>query len=186
MTIEDYFRIKNEFNKVLTEVLSKVSHGELILLELQINAGIYKVMKEKGLDYISLNLFKIDREGQTYKVYEHIPIDQYKEPFFLRSIERYIKDKERFLEELTEILDPKGNIISAIGSMGTRRSYTEADNAFRAVISLYRFIFLGDPQGLFQFHRELMNCYAKLRGGTKAEAKRASHYQWILSRLGRI
>jgi len=186
VAIENYFIVKNMFKKVLNEVLSKVSHSELILLELQINAGIYKAMKEKGLDFISLNLIKIDREGQAYKVYEHIPVEQYREPLFLNSIKSFIKNEENFLEGLMKILDPKGDIISAIGSMGTGKSYIEADNALRAAMSLYRFIFLGDPQGLFQFCRELANCYAKLKGGKRTEAKRAVRYQWILSRLSRI
>lgn len=185
VVVENYFIIKNKFKKVLNEVLSKVSHGELILLELQINAGIYKTMKEKNQDFISLNLIKIDREGQTYKIYEHIPIDHYKEPLFLNSIKSFIKNEEKFLEELMEILDPKGDIVSAIGSIGTKKSYIEADNALRAVMSLYRFIFLGDPQGLFQFCRELANCYTKLKAGTRTETKRAAQYQWALSRLSK-
>jgi len=148
-----------------------------------VSEEIYKIIGKMGIDYISLNLFRIEREGQTYKIYEHIPIEYFKTRAFMKIVQDHFKDADKFLSIVSSIIDPDGPLVDAIGSIGGSKKFTESDNALSALMGLYRFIFLEDLYGWWQFIRELNNCYSKLKGGTKKEIQRAGWYKSVLARL---
>jgi len=149
--VKRLFRVKDEVIKFLREILSKVTINEVLLLELYLNAEIRKLMEKENLDKISVILFKVAKEGNTYKIYEQVPITIYKEPKFYNVIKMYFKNAEDFLEKLAEVLKPDMD------------KYEEASNIIKAVYGAYRFIVLGDANGWYEFLREIDNAYRKLR-----------------------
>ena len=173
--LKKFFRTKDDVIKILGDVLSKTTLNELILLEIYLNAEIRRLMEERDLDKVSLILFKISPEGQTYKVYELIPITIYREEQkFYEIIKNYFRRPEKFLENLSDILKPNGIIFDALKNINR---YDEANNVLRAVYGLYRFIILGNTDGWYEFVREITNAYRKLEKSTKPqERKRCKGY----------
>jgi hypothetical protein len=154
----------------LSEVLNKTTLNELILLEIYLNAEIRRLMEERNLDKISLILFKISPEGQTYKVYELIPITIYREEqLFHEIVKRYFKNPEKFLENLSNALNPDSVIFDALKNLN---KYDEANDVLKAIYGLYRFIVLGNAEGWYEFIREMTNAYRKLENSTKPQEKR--------------
>jgi len=179
--VKRLFRVKDEVIKFLREILSKVTINEVLLLELYLNAEIRKLMEKENLDKISVILFKVAKEGNTYKIYEQVPITIYKEPKFYNVIKMYFRNAEDFLENLAEALKPDGVIFNALKNMD---KYEEASNIIKAVYGAYRFIVLGDANGWYEFLREIDNAYRKLKSSKKRqEIKRVKSYRSILSKF---
>ncbi len=170
--IKKLFRTKNGTIGILNKVLSKTTLNEMILLEVYSNVEIRRLMERENLDKISTILFKIAPEGQTYKVYEQIPITIYREhQEFYEIIRNHFRDSERFLENLSEILKPDGVIFDALKNVDR---YDEASNIIKAIYGLYRFVVLGNADGWYEFLREINNAYRKLESSTKPNEKRRS------------
>ena len=179
--VKKLFRVKEKVIVFLRDVLSKITINEVILLELYLNAEIRKLIKKEQLEKISVVLFKVAKEGNTYKIYEQVPITIYKELKFYDVIKMYFKNAEDFLENLAEVLKPDGVIFKALENMD---KYEEANNIIRAVYGAYRFIVLGHANGWYEFLREIDNAYRKLKGSKKRkEISRAKSYRNILSRF---
>jgi len=178
-TIRKYFMIKDKAIEILRGTYSKIQLNEVAIMELSLNLELQTTMDKNNLDKISLILFKLVCERNTYKIYEQIPIILYRRLYFRDLIEKYFKNPDIFIKRLADIFNKKDEapyrvLWRALGSMNTKNKMSEADNAFKAMMYLYRFVILGDPQGYYQFIRELHDCYRK----TKNEA-----YKEILSEL---
>ncbi len=177
--IKKLFRTKKGVIQILSEVLNKTTLNEILLLEIYLNAELRRLLEKENLDKISTVLFKIAPEGQTYKVYELIPITIYRESQeFYETIKKFFKDPEKFLESLTETLRPDGIIFDALRNIN---KYNEANNVLKAIYGLYRFIVIGDANGWYEFIREINNAHRKLESSTKAkEKKRCKLYKQLL------
>jgi len=173
--LRKYFLIKDKAAEVLRESYLRTRFNEVVLTELFLTLKIQELLNRYNLDKISFNLFKVVREGQTYKIYEQIPIVLYRKITFKEVAERCFRNPDIFIRRLNKIFEEKENILwGALRSLNTDNKFDEADNTLRAMMYLYRFVILGDPQGYYQFIRELHNCYRK----TENEA-----YKKILSEL---
>jgi hypothetical protein len=173
--LEKYFLIKDKAAEVLRESYLRTRFNEVVLTELFLTLKIQELLNRYNLDKISFNLFKVVRERQTYKIYEQIPIVLYRKITFKEVAERCFRNPDIFIRRLNKIFEEKENILwGALRSLNTDNKFDEADNTLRAMMYLYRFVILGDPQGYYQFIRELHNCYRK----TENEA-----YKKILSEL---
>lgn len=173
------FRTKDGIIRILNKVLNKTTLDEILLLEIYLNTEIRRLMEKENLDKISTVLFKIAPEGQTYKIYEQIPVMIYREEQgFYKIIESHFRNPERFLENLSDVLKPDGIIFDALKNVNR---YGEASNVIKAVYGLYKFIVLGDANGWYEFLREISNAYRKLENSTKPqERKRSLKYKNIL------
>jgi len=179
--VKKLFRTKEGVMKILKDALNKTSLEEMILLEIYLNVEIRRLMEKENLDKISTILFKISLEGQTYKIYEQIPITIYREQSFHEIIRRYFKNPEKFLKNLSEVLSPDGIIFDALKNVDR---YDEANNVLKAVYGLYRFIVLGNVEGWYEFLREINNAYRKLENSTKQKEKwRCKEYMKILKQF---
>ena len=159
--------VKERFSEILR---SRVN--ELLSIEVSMNLSLIKQMREEKIDKLSLLLFKINKEGQTYKIYEKIPLVIYREPIFLKILERTGKHPGRILERLDKALKPDSTFFRALAN----RNRNDHENALRAIIGLYRFVVAEDPQGWFIFLRELTN--ASLKCGSEADRR---SYNFVLS-----
>ena len=156
--ISKYFIIKDTVSKELEEILHRTTLNEVILLDILLSIEINSLLLNENLDKLSITIFKIAKEGQTYKVYELLPITIYKNIPFMRSIEKCYKNKERVLEILhKKVLNPHGPILTNL----SKNDSLEYSNLLEAIQSLYRFITVGDARWLFIFLRELENAYQK-------------------------
>lgn len=174
------FRTKEGVVKIFRQTLSKTSINEAILLEVYLNAEIAEMLRKENLEKISTMLFKISPEGQTYKVYETIPITIYGERV-VRAVEKVAKNVDRLLENLSEILKPDSVIFDALRNADR---YEESSNVIRAIYSLYRFVTLGDANGWFEFVREIESARRKLEGSRNGRGKsRSKQYGAILKSL---
>ncbi len=180
--VRKLFRTKDGIIAALSEAINRTTMNEIILLEVYLNIEIRRLMEKENLDKISTILFKIAPEGQTYKIYEQIPITIYRESQeFYEVVRKYFKNPEKFLEHLSSILDPNGVIFDALRNIN---KYDEANNVLRAVQGLYTFIVLGDVSGWYVFLREINNACRKLENSTKAsEKRRHSKYVEVLKAL---
>lgn len=182
LLIQKYFLVKGGALNKLRGILTCSTLNELLLLELALSLELQELMNRHNLDKVSLNLLKIAMEGQTYKIYEFLPITMFGRSPFYQTLGNYSKDPAKFCAELSRHISPPSPILEALKSQNAPRRAEEADNALRAVQGLYRFVILGDPQGLFQFTRELQNCCSKLKS---QDAKRVQEYQRMLTAICR-
>ena len=171
--IENYFRIKDKAIEILRETYSRTSFNEIALMEIALNLELQELMNMYNLDKISFVLFKIAREGQTYKIYEQIPIKLYRKIAFRDLIEKHFKNPDELIKRLVKIFKNKNEspyyvIWRALSSFNRQKS-DEADNVLKAMQGLYRFVILGDLQGYYQFTREIMNCYEKTNNNNYLE-----------------
>lgn len=165
--IEKYFKIKDETKKVLRTIIRGNQPNELILTEIFLNTSIQNLMIRENIDKISLALFKVGHEGQTYKIYEKIPITLYSKSVFYRLASKYFREPEELANKLSIVLSPNHIILKNISNLKA----DENSNLVRAILGLYRFVVLGDMQGWFTFLRELWNAHEK-----RKNAKGQSEY----------
>ena len=182
--IRKYFLVKDAVIEKLATILGKSTSNELLLLEILLSVELQELMDREQLDKISLVLFKIAPEGQTYKIYEQIPITIFRNPPFYQVVERYFRDPQEFCKKLSEALSPNRMIFKALASLNAKNKFSEADNVLKAVQELYRFVILGDAQGWFGFVRELWNCYSKLVNSfDRREKSRSKDYIEIVKKF---
>ncbi len=174
--VEKLFLVKDEVAEQLRSLLSNSTLNELLLVELTLNLELQRLMERENLDKVSLILFKVAPEGQTYKIYEQIPITVHRNPAFYTIAERYFRDAAAFCEKLGKALTSDA-ILKTLASMNRKNKYSEADNVLKAIQMIYRFVVLGDTQGWFGFLREMHNAYSKLANSSDGrERKRAKNY----------
>jgi hypothetical protein len=77
--LDAYMKVKNFAMEELEKVISRYPLNELMAIELALNLEIRRLMDSENLEKLSLLLFKIAPEGQTYKIYETLPW-RYTEP----------------------------------------------------------------------------------------------------------
>jgi len=181
--VEKFFLVKESVRESLRELLRRTTFNELLLIEISLNLELQKLMETENLNKISLTLFKIAHEGQTYKIYEQIPITVYRNPAFYETAKKYFRDPLKFSEKLRKAIT-QGVIPSALASLNTKNKYSEADNVLKAIQMLYRFVILGDLQGWFGFLRELSNAHSKLKNSSDGREKnRAGQYLNIVKEV---
>ncbi|MCS7374584.1 MAG: hypothetical protein NDF56_06375, partial [archaeon GB-1845-036] len=110
-----------------------------------------------NLGKVSLALFRVAHEGQTYKIYEVIPISLYRESSFYRVASEYFRNPMQLASQLSKVLSPSEAILKNLSNPKAE----ENSNLIRAVNGLYRFVILGNMQGWFDFLRELWNAHEK-------------------------
>jgi hypothetical protein len=180
--VEKYMKIKDYAMDVLRKIIGKYPLNELIAIELALNLEIRKLMYSENLEKISLLLFKIAPEGQTYKIYETLPLDIYRIVPFYEIARKYFGDAEKFIEKLSEVLAPDKIPMEALSSLNRKNRYSEAENVLAAVQNLYRFVILGDAQGFFGFLQKLDEARKKLENSRdKREAFRAEKYRQLVA-----
>jgi len=163
--INKYFRIKDSVNSSVKEYISSAVCSEVLLFELMLNTKLQELVLKEGLDKVSLILFRVAIEGQTYKVYEILPVTVYKNSVFSEKLETYTRNPQKFIQYIEKILDPERSvIIKALSSMsGEGRLFVEANNVLLAVQSLYKFVTFGSIESLYISIRELLNAYEKTK-----------------------
>ena len=165
--------------ELLSETLRSSVTSEVMVLEVMLSTKIRSELMNMNLDKVDFNVFKISPEGMTYKIYETVPISVYREPMFYTILaERGIR-ADKLCEKLHEALSPNDVIMEALRSFNQKNKYSEADAVLRGVLNLYRFVSLGDTQGLFGFLRSLEEAYKILEGGDKRAQARAKRYASI-------
>lgn len=170
--IEKYFIVKNQVKSELNNLVRRTFSNEIILLDLLVDLDLHSSMIRENLDKLSLNLMKIAGEGRIYKIYEHVPINIFKEPRFISNIRGLIRDTEELLRHLSNIVNPDSVLMNALN-----RNFPDSDNALRALQALYKFILLGDSRFLLDFVHELKDAYLKLRNSSdKRHVSRSYHY----------
>ena len=174
-TIRKFFIIKDEAIKILKDIYQRISINEIVLTELTLNLKLQELLNRHNINKISFILFKIALEGNTYKIYEQIPIAIHKKLAFREIIDIYFRNSDEFIKRLSEIFkNERSRLWIALQNKDQSDRYPEGDNVLKAMIGLYRFIILGDLQGYYQFIREMFNCYQKSEHG---------YYKQILDRL---
>lgn len=174
--VDKFFTIKDTVAEEFRKILSRSTLNELLLTEITLNVELQRLMENENLEKVSLLLFKIAPEGQTYKIYEQISLTIYRNPAFYRIAEKYSHNAISFCEQLGRAVS-SDVILRTLSSLNTKNKHSEADNILKAIQMLYRFVVLGDPQGWFGFLRELHNSHAKLVNSSDGrERRRAENY----------
>ncbi|MFN3384834.1 MAG: hypothetical protein ACK401_08080 [Archaeoglobaceae archaeon] len=181
--IKTLMEIKNTARNALNKIISKHYSNELLLTEVALNVEVQNLLKKEKLDKISLSLFRISPEGQTYKIYEVVPLDFFKETRF-EAFSKYFRDQEKLIGSLRKILLPEGILLEALSSMNKKNRYSEAENILVAINGLYRFVVLGDVEGFYEFTRKIGEAIRKLENSDDPRERwRAGEYRRILTRF---
>ncbi|MEM5824404.1 MAG: hypothetical protein QXE98_06650 [Archaeoglobaceae archaeon] len=181
--IKAYLQVKDKAREMLSEIIARHYSNELLIAEVALNLEIRDLLKKENLDKVSLMLFKISPEGQTYKIYEIVPLEFFSDTR-LDAISKYFRDQERLIETLREVVSPRSILLEALASMNRQNRYAEAENILVAIQGLYRFVVLGDAQGFQEFMQKLSEAVRKLENSEDGrERRRAEEYRRLLSKL---
>ena len=182
--IDTIFRVKDKIKESLKDILDYAQLSpESLIIEILLNLSFIEALEKSNLDKISLTLFRIDHEGQTYKIYEQIPIYIYRRYLAYEILDKYFSKKEEFCNEVIKQLNKNGiigkSLISYIGakeekeaqkkgkSKKRREEVKEGPALLRAIKELYRFVVFADASGLFGFLRNLQDAVNILRTENK-------------------
>ncbi|MEM0266206.1 MAG: hypothetical protein QXM23_02835 [Archaeoglobaceae archaeon] len=181
--IKAYLQVKDKAREMLSEIIARHYSHELLIAEVALNLEIRDLLKKENLDKVSLMLFKISPEGQTYKIYEIVPLEFFSDTR-LDAISKYFRDQERLIETLREVVSPRSILLEALASMNRQNRYAEAENILVAIQGLYRFVVLGDAQGFQEFMQKLSEAVRKLENSEDGrERRRAEEYRRFISKL---
>lgn len=181
--IKAYLQVKDKAREMLSEIIARHYSHELLIAEVALNLEIRDLLKKENLDKVSLMLFKISPEGQTYKIYEIVPLEFFSDTR-LDAISKYFRDQERLIETLREVVSPRSILLEALASMNRKNRYAEAENILVAIQGLYRFVVLGDAQGFQEFMQKLSEAVRKLENSEDGrERRRAEEYRRFISKL---
>jgi hypothetical protein len=182
--IDTIFRVKDKIKDSLKDILDYAQLSpEALIIETLLNLSFIEALEKNNLDKVSLMLFRIDHEGQTYKIYEQIPIYIYRRYLAYEILDKYFSKKEEFCNEVIKQLNKNGiigkSLISYIGakeekdaqkkgkSKKRREEVKEGPALLRAIKELYRFVVFADASGLFGFLRNLQDAVNILRAENK-------------------
>ncbi|MCX8188217.1 MAG: hypothetical protein N3F64_00730 [Nitrososphaeria archaeon] len=158
-----FIEVKNAIRNLVKDVISYSQFNEILLLELILNTGIQKSLEKENLDKLSTIMFKVCPEGQTYKIYEVIPLTIFKDTLYNYRIKDYFRERyESFFEAAQKFLYDV-NVRRALASFNLRKKKDEADNILVAIQNLYKFITFGDTQGFLTFVRNLLIAHDKTK-----------------------
>lgn len=181
--IKAYLQVKDKAREMLSEIIARHYSHELLIAEVALNLEIRDLLKKENLDKVSLMLFKISPEGQTYKIYEIVPLEFFSDTR-LDAISKYFRDQEKLIETLREVVSPRSILLEALASMNRQNRYAEAENILVAIQGLYRFVVLGDAQGFQEFMQKLSEAVRKLENSEDGrERRRAEEYRRFISKL---
>jgi hypothetical protein len=148
--------------------------NELLPIILSTNVALINQLRTENLDKLSVSLLKIDQEGQTYKIYENIPLTAYSQPVFVKILEKFGKNPDFTIGRLSNALCSDSMLFQAL----TRQGRPDRGNVLRAIMGLHKFVANSDAQGWFTFVRELNNASLKC----KSESNK-KQYSYIISGL---
>ena len=166
--IDSVFRVKDKIKESLKDILDYAQLSpESLIIETLLNLSFIETLEKSNLDKISLILFRIDHEGQTYKIYDQLPIYVYRKSFAYEILNRYFSKKEEFCNEISKALNKNGIIGKSLINYIKGGEVKEAPALLRAIKELYRFVLFADASGLFGFLRNLQDAVNILRAENK-------------------
>jgi len=181
MLLENIYSVKNYLRHLLSETLRSSALSEVIVLEVMLSSKIRAKLSKANLDKVDFMIFKISPEGgQTYKIYETVPLTVYASPFFYEKLAGSIKEPERLCEIIWKAISQKDGAI--VEALDPKNKFDEADKVLNGVLSLYRFVTLADFQYLTQFLR-CMREACDVLGDKKEAAWRLRKYEEIQKEL---
>ncbi|MCD6349036.1 MAG: hypothetical protein J7L91_05350, partial [Candidatus Korarchaeota archaeon] len=176
-----YLILRDQVKSFLGDVLAKYPSNELLVTELLLNIELSSSLVKNALEKVDFLLFKVAMEGNTYKIYESLPLSLVRRPPFYNIPS--IEDPDALREMLWRIVDPSSSlVIQALDSLTKKRQRAEASNILRAVLFLHRFVTLGDALGLKEFLRELAKAHTICRAN---KGKDCDGYLRHIARLSR-
>ncbi len=142
-----WMSLKDILSEKLRETLNKTKKllSELLTLSVFLNISVIELMKEKNMGEASFRLVRISKEGNTYKVYEDIPLNLF--------TSQRIYQNEYLIRNLEQTLDLL--IIPASGFINGRDSKGDGYHAYMALRHLFNYVVTESLEHLEYFYREL-------------------------------
>lgn len=139
--------IKNTLSVGLREMLDKTKSivNELIVLSVLLNISAINKMAEGNIEWAGFRLIRVRKEGNTYKVYEDIPLD-------LFITQKIYQEKELIItlqKTLEVLIDPASRFLNGRDSKG------DGYHAYIALRFLFNYVTTGNIEYLKHFYREL-------------------------------
>ena len=174
--------VKRETTETLAETLKNTYMEEAIVLQLSFNLKIANILREYDIDRLRLSLVKVSSEGQTYKIYEHIPLTLSSETPFISSLSTIFNEIDEALGYLAKAVNPHGYLLKATSKEA--RNWPEKDYAIKAILALHRLASIGDVSGLRDYARYLELAVKILQGAEdKKAAIRRIYYEKLLREI---
>jgi hypothetical protein len=179
-------KAKNDVVGILAELLKQTHMEEALALELVTNIELIKILRENDINKLSLSLVKISPEGQTYKIYEYIPLYLNSETPFIDLLSKFFSETDNALKYLASAIDPRHYLLRAT-SAKEAKNWPEKDHAIKAVLALYRLVSLNDASGLRDYANYLRLASDALRGSKdKKSITRQNYYEYLLMQLAAL
>ncbi len=150
--IRTMFLIKDDCRETLAEIIRRKYSEELIIVEALLNAKIQSLLSKYNVKSITFILLKLAREGQTYKIYQYLPLALYQ------------RASPELWQGLSKVLDPHEVVLSRLA----RSDNVEYSHLRSMVLNIYRYVVLGDQWGLYAAFRNLYDAYRMVSGDEKA------------------
>ncbi len=164
--IRTMFLLKDECRDVLAEIIRREYSEELIAVESLLNTEIQFSLSKYNVKSVMFILLKIAQEGQTYKIYQYVPLAFYQ------------RETPEIWRGLSGMLDPGGVILSRLA----KSDNVEYGHLRSMILNIYRYVILGDQWGLYAALRDLYDAYRMVYNDEKAR-KEARSYLYLLRRL---
>lgn len=141
MIIKD--NIANELQGILNEMKDAID--EIITLSVLLNSFAIKNMKEQNVNFANLRLVKISNEGNTYKVYNDMPLSIFADQKIYTN-EKLFDGLQRALKILVY---PAAKFINGTDKKG------DGYHAYMALKYLYSYVVTSNSEHLEKFYREI-------------------------------
>ncbi|NPA98744.1 MAG: hypothetical protein GXO43_05130 [Crenarchaeota archaeon] len=176
--------LKREVIRRLREILRSRVPEELLLLKTLIDLGLQELMIKYEIDHLSLQIYVVAREGNTFKIYNKIPLTIYARPYYMEVLRQLSREPEKLIEALQETISPNSSLVKTLQMLEANRKPPDTAHAITAIRMLHRLIISGEPDSLYSFLREIETAAKILeQEGAPASLNRAKGYKYILSRI---
>ena len=155
--------LKDEIRTEISKIVEKRYSEELLLSELMLNTSLQQLFVRHNIAGLSLILSRVAHEGQTYKLYQQVPLTVYQR-----------RDNKAY-QVLGEVLSPDGPVLRRLRD----NRNPEHQNLVQVVNGAYRYLVLHDTFGLYLLVRELLNAADKLDESKKNEVRLRGQYIYL-------
>lgn len=166
--IKNWMVIKESLSEKIKERIEEYGgiNDEAITLSVLYNVSLLEELRRSQVKYVGFRLVRVSREGNTYKVYDDIPLRVYPG----RRLYENPEEEKRTAEEINRIID----VLVRSASKFVKGSDKIGDgyHAFKALRYLHFYVSTENPSYLNMMYRELHEAYTASKRGGDPRAER--------------
>ncbi|MEM0023811.1 hypothetical protein [Thermofilum sp.] len=166
--LRNWIAVKDELLKRIKERIERYGgiNDEAITLTVLFNTYLLEELERSQVRYVGFRLVRVNREGQTYKVYVDMPLRVYHGRRIYESIGEDREAVERINRIVDTLVEPAARFVRGRDDVG------DGYHAFKALRYLFMYITTENPLYVGMMHRELHEAYRARKSRGKPGAER--------------